>query len=80
MAPCSISRGNHEDSSPLFAVSKNYIKETLSLQEHHWKSGIPRMDQASKSYIFTDEFIRERNGSKVNPMANDSPNVNRTRL
>jgi hypothetical protein len=33
-----------------------------------------------REYIFADEFIRERNGSKVNPMANYSPNVNRTRL
>ena len=35
-------------------------QETLSLQERHWKSGIPRIDQDSKTFfIFAEEFIRE---------------------
>jgi len=33
-------------------------QETLSLQERHWKSGIPCMDQDSKRFIFAEEFIR----------------------
>jgi hypothetical protein len=36
------------------------------------------MDQYSKRFIFAEEFIRERNGSKVIHMTNDSPDVNRT--
>jgi hypothetical protein len=36
--------------------------------------GIPGMDQDSKRFIFAEESIRERNGSKVIPMTNDSTN------
>jgi hypothetical protein len=36
------------------------------------------MDQDSKRFTFAEDFIRKRNGPKVIPMTDDSPNVNRT--
>jgi hypothetical protein len=45
------------------SVSTADIKETLSLQERQWKSGVPGVDQDSKRFIFAEKFIPERNTS-----------------
>jgi hypothetical protein len=45
------------------SLSTADIKETLSLQERQWKSGIPGVDQDSKRFIFAEKFIPGRNTS-----------------
>jgi hypothetical protein len=36
--------------------------------------------ETQKRFIFAEEFLHERDGSKATPMTSDSANVNRTRL
>jgi len=55
-------------------------QETFSLQERQWNQASRVWIKTQKRFICAEEFIRERNGSKVIPMTNDSTNVNRTRL
>ena len=66
--------------STLRVVSATYIKRLFSLQERQWNQASRVWIKTQKRFIFAEEFIRERNGSKVIPMTNDSTNVNRTRL
>lgn len=47
--------------SPLFGGGYGLHPETLSLQERHWKSGIPSMDQDSITFHLRKGFVRERN-------------------
>jgi hypothetical protein len=58
--PCSNYRKPAETTH---SVSTADIKETLSLQERQWKSGVPGVDQDSKRFIFAEKFIPERNTS-----------------
>jgi hypothetical protein len=67
--------------SPLFASClRTYIKKPFRCRNTTGNQTSRVWIKTQKRFIFAEKFIRDRNGSKVIPMTNDIPNVNRTQL